>query len=95
MGHEGVPFEGGPVRTRFRVRAVVVAPGRPRVYDATEWQGALVVVRRGTVELETRAGACWRFREGDILWLEDLPLKTLRSPGPADTLLIAVSRRCR
>jgi quercetin dioxygenase-like cupin family protein len=93
MDEDGLPFQEGRAGERFCVRALTLAPGCSHPYAAAEWKGALVVVSEGEVELETRAGACWRFHAGDVLWLEGLALKALKSPGPADTLLIAVSRR--
>jgi hypothetical protein len=91
----GLPFEHGRVTPRFRLRTVTVSPGRPRPFEAAEWEDALVLVKRGELWLETLAGERWQFRAGDVLCLADLPLKALENPGPADTLLLAVSRRRR
>ena len=92
---DGLPFEHGRVTPRFRVRAVTVSAGRSHPFEPAEWEDALVLVKRGELWLETRAGERWRFCAGDILALADLPLKALQNPGPADTLLLAVSRRRR
>jgi hypothetical protein len=88
-----LPFERGRVPPRFRLRTVTVSPGQPYPFEPAEWEDALVVVKRGELWLETRAGERWHFRAGDVLWLADLPLRALENPGPADTLLLAVSRR--
>jgi hypothetical protein len=93
MVQDGLPFRRGSVPPGFRRRTVLLAAGGRRPYESTEWAGALVVIERGELELETCAGQRWRFREGDVLCLADLPLAALESPGPADTLLVAVSRR--
>jgi hypothetical protein len=92
---DGLPFEHGRVTPRFRLRTVTVSPGRPHPFDPAEWEDALVLVKRGELWLQTCSGERWRFRAGDVLWLADLPLKALENPGPADTLLLAVSRRRR
>lgn len=95
MDEEGLPFPTGPARDRFALRRLELAPGELHPYVAAEWRGALVVVAQGDIELETSSGACWHFREGEMLWLEGLPVTALRSPGPAATLLLTVSRRRR
>jgi hypothetical protein len=47
---------------------------------------------RGEIEVEAVGGERRRFRRGDVLALAGLPLRTLRTPGAADTVLVAVSR---
>lgn len=71
---------------------VVVAPGAARMYEPREWRDALVTVKCGSIELETRSGARRTFVAGDVLWLAGLPLLLLRNPGPAPTVL-ETSRR--
>jgi hypothetical protein len=77
----------------FARHEVTVEPGGERPYDPAEWADALVVVERGEIELECRAGHLARFRRGDILWLTGLPLRVLRNDGPEPAVLVAVSRR--
>jgi hypothetical protein len=76
----------------LQVRTVIVAAGRPHPYDRAEWRDALVLVARGEIEVEAVGGERRRFRRGDVLALAGLPLRTLRTPGAADTVLVAVSR---
>jgi uncharacterized protein len=76
----------------FCARAVTIAPGDARPYDAVEWCDAIVSVERGELELECVSGACQRFERGSLLWLCDLPLRALRSTGPDPLLLVAVCR---
>jgi hypothetical protein len=78
---------------RFELRAVSVAPGGERPYDAAEWRDVLVVVGRGRVELESRSGRRHAFGRGETLWLSGLPLRAVRNPGRETAVLIAVSRR--
>jgi hypothetical protein len=77
----------------FVLRAVAVAPGSERAYREDEWRDALVVVKRGEIELESVSGATHRFTRGDLLWLTGLPLRALHNRGSEPTLLVAVSRR--
>jgi hypothetical protein len=75
------------------LRAIMLAPGSTRAYDDDEWRDAIVVVRRGELELESVSGLTRRFKCGDLLWLAGLSLRALRNPGREPALLVAVSRR--
>lgn len=77
----------------FDVREVCIGPGGERAYDVADWRGALVVVARGTIELEWLTGARCRFVAGDLLCLSGLGLRLLRNPGHAPVVLSATSRR--
>lgn len=76
----------------FEIRAVGVEPGGHRIYHRAEWSDALVLVRRGEIELESLSGTRHRFGRGDLLWLTGLPLRALHNPGPEPTILVAVAR---
>jgi hypothetical protein len=77
----------------FDSLVVSIPPGRSRLYDAAEWRDALVVVERGEIHIECRAGRFRPFRQGDVLWLTGLPLRALHNRGPETAVLTAVSRR--
>jgi hypothetical protein len=64
-----------------------------RAYDAGEWRAALVVVEWGEIVLEPREGDAYRFRRGDVLWLQGLALRALRNSGTEPAVLTAVVRR--
>jgi hypothetical protein len=81
------------VDARFARRQVVLGPGDSRPYQQAEWDDALVIVKRGEIDLECCAGGRTRFVAGDMLWLTGLPLRSLRNPGPEPTVLVAISRR--
>ena len=81
------------VADRFVRRQVVLGPGDRRPYDQKEWDDALVIVKRGEVDLECRNGGRMRFIAGDMLWLTGLPLRSLRNPGPGPVVLVAIARR--
>jgi hypothetical protein len=76
----------------FVIRAVGVEPGGHRIYRRAEWSDALVLVRRGEIELECLSGTRHRFGRGDLLWLAGLSLRALHNPGPEPALLVAVAR---
>jgi hypothetical protein len=78
---------------RFARRRVVLAPGARRPYDEAEWDDALVLVKRGEIDVECRTGGRMRFIAGDMLWFTGLPLHALANPGPEPAVLVAISRR--
>ena len=75
------------------LRPVTVPPGSCRPYREDDWRDALVVVKRGEIELESMSGVSHRFTCGDLLWLTGLPLRALHNRGSEPTLLVVVSRR--
>jgi hypothetical protein len=85
-------FVGRELPHGFAARHVAIDPGSERPYDPTEWSDALVVVEAGYLELECTGGARACFDGGAVLFLDTLPLRTLRNCGCELLLLIAVSR---
>ena len=79
-------------QTGFEVRRVAVAPGRSRAYDEAEWSGALVLVARGRIELESLSGARRIFEAGAALWLVGLPLRALHNHGREPAVIVALTR---
>jgi len=92
-GPERLSFLDGPLPPRFRLRGVTLAPGGTRPFRQEEWDDALVVVERGEVELECRAGRRHRFGSGAVMWLQGMDLCAIHNPGDVPTVLSAVSRR--
>jgi len=86
-------FLGRRLPPWFDRRVVVLAPGQTWVYTAAEWRGAIVVVEHGQIELEGLDGSRHGFRRGDVLWLDQLPLRALHNHGHTPAVLVAVSRR--
>ena len=82
----------GRIQAGFSVREIPVGPLEECVYDEADWRDALVIVERGTIELEWVHGARRQFVEGDPLSLSPLGLKLLRNPGPVPAVLSATSR---
>jgi hypothetical protein len=91
---ERFSFLGRHLPSAFEVRALGLAPGAERAYDESEWRDAIVVVERGSIELECLGGSRRHFATGDVVCLVGLSLRSLRNPGPEPVLLVAVSRRC-
>jgi hypothetical protein len=89
--HSFVDSDSDPAA--FVLRAVAVAPGDVQAFDEGDWLDAIVVVKRGVIELECVNGTTYRFHCGDLLWLTGLPLRSLHNPGHEPALLVAVSRR--
>ena len=79
----------------FLVRDIRISPGAERQYQDPDWQGALVLVLVGSVELETVGGARSSFSAGSLLFLVGLRLRRLRNPGSVPTVLRAIMRESR
>ena len=67
-------------------------PGQSLPYDAADWRDALVLVRCGEIVLETLCGRSWHFQRGDVIWLDGLPLESLRNRGAEPAVLVAAAR---
>ena len=79
--------------TAFERFRVVLASGEGRPTRPADWAGCLVLVERGTVEVDCGAGGSRSFATGDLIALDWLPTRRLRNPGSAETCLLAVCRR--
>ena len=76
----------------FALRTVLVEPGGSLPYEEADWRDALVTVESGELELVMTCGRSCFFQRGDLLWLQGLPLATLRNRGDEPTVLVATSR---
>ena len=74
------------------VRTVRVEPGDSLPYREADWHDALVTVESGELEVVTAYGRSCFFQPGDLLWLQGLPLASLRNRGDEPTVLSAASR---
>jgi hypothetical protein len=61
--------------------------------DAVDWEGAIVFVTAGDVELVCQSGARASFRAGDTLCFAPFPGFTVRNSGSEPARLLAVWRR--
>ncbi len=79
-------------KTGFERRLIRFPSASERPYVESEWEDELVIVICGTLELEGVSGRRWRFERGAIIWLSDLPLRSMHNPTDGTTVLMAVSR---
>ena len=61
--------------------------------DVVDWEGAIVFVTAGEIEIDCRSGARATFRDGDILCFAPLPGSTVRNSGGEPARLLAIWRR--
>ena len=61
--------------------------------DAIDWEGAIVFVTAGEIEIACQSGARAIFRDGDILCFAPFPGVTVRNSGTEPARLLAVWRR--
>ena len=71
---------------------MALEPGSTLAYDEEEWRDTFVTVESGEVELVMPCGRSCFFQRGDLLWLQGLPLASLRNRGEEPTVLVAASR---
>ncbi|MDN5915833.1 MAG: hypothetical protein L0I76_12095 [Pseudonocardia sp.] len=76
----------------FAARTVTVAPGDARAHDEDEWQGTLIVVEAGEIELRCRDGGRRRFAAGAVLWFTGLNLASVHNPGDEPAVFRALRR---
>jgi hypothetical protein len=74
-------------------RRVVELPALSVLGDAVDWEGAIVFVTAGEIEIDCRSGARATFRHGDILCFALLPGSTVRNSGSEPARLLAIWRR--
>jgi hypothetical protein len=86
LGRRDLP----PAFERFRV---VLAPGERRPTRPADWAGCLVLVERGTVDVDCDVDGMRSFATGELIALGWLPLRTLRNPGADEACLLAIRRR--
>ena len=90
---EPLTFLGRGLSPAFERRYVRLAAGDSRPHRDADWEGAIVVVEDGAIELECVRGGRRRFETGAVLWLSGVPLVAMHNPGPSPALVVAVWRR--
>jgi hypothetical protein len=85
----------GPLPAGIRRRSLVIPPGGHHAYRPSDWKEAIVMVKRGEIELECPGQPPRRFGQGDLLWLGGLGAGAIRNPGPGTAVLVAVSKQPR
>lgn len=89
----GLSFLGRPLGPAFTLRVDTIAPGASRPYVAADWEGRIVVVERGAVEVDCALGGRRTFSSGAVVFLAGLDLRTIRNPDPEPAVLSSVMRR--
>src|SRR4051794_40527534 len=74
------------------VRAVSIGPGETREVDTRDYAGSLVLVDGGEIELVCGSGACRRFADGDMFWVEGLGVRHVVKVSSRRTRVVAVAR---
>ena len=80
------------VRRQFVVRHVTIAAGIELAVKAADWRDSIVVVERGTLEVECLDGIRTTFTTGAMLCLDGLPIGMLCNRGSDPVQLFALSR---
>jgi glyoxylate utilization-related uncharacterized protein len=78
---------------RLARRMVELAPRSVLNDESVDWDGAIVFVTAGEIELVCASGACARFQRGDILCFAPFPGRTVRNRGAQPARLLAIWRQ--
>jgi hypothetical protein len=89
---EGDTLFRDPPPTGFSQRVLRVASGFELNLETACLHKAIVLVERGELEVECRAGARRRFGCGSMIAIAGVPIAHLRSVGADPLVLLAVSR---
>jgi hypothetical protein len=89
---EQLTFLGRRLPPACRIHTVVLAPSAALDYRHRQWADALVVVERGTLEVECGSGARARFGAGAVLTFATVRPRRLLNPGMTPLLLSALIR---
>jgi hypothetical protein len=85
-------FLGRRLPPWVRLHVVVLAPGCTHPFDPGDWRGALIVVERGTIELELRNGRRVSCTQGYVGTLSGLKLRALHNRSDRTAVITGVSR---
>ena len=73
-------------------RRFAIPAGAELPYEPDDWRDSLLVVERGSIELESRHGLRRTFVAGEVLWLQGLHIRILRNRGRRLVTLLATRR---
>lgn len=91
-GADPVSFLGAQCPASFRLCTLTLLPNDAIDYRPADWADALVVVERGELEIECRAGTRARFGAGAVVMFAGLSLRRLRNASTGPLVLSALSR---
>jgi hypothetical protein len=92
MDDTPVSFLGRTLPPGTRVRTVILLPAQAVDYRPEDWADTLVVVERGTLELECSRGVRARFGSGSVLTLVAVEPRRLLNSGSTPLVLKALTR---
>ena len=90
-----VSFLGRCLPAWVQLHVVVIPPGCAHAVEPGQWRGAMIVVERGTVELELRCGRRLIWAQGYIGTLSGMSPEALHNTGDRPAVITAVSRATR
>jgi hypothetical protein len=86
-------FLGRRLSSSFERRVVSIQPGSARDVDPDAWRDAIVIVRRGELELDCAYAGRASFAPGAVIWLSGRNARWLRNRGEEPVVLVAIRRR--
>lgn len=92
-GADEISFTGRLCPDDFRLRTLTLQPSDAVDYLPADWVDTVVIVERGSLEIECRSGRRATFPTGAVLVFDGLPLRRLRNRGATLLVVSALSRR--
>jgi hypothetical protein len=81
------------VSPRLARRVIELPPFAVLDDSGVDWDGAIIFVSAGEIEIECASGARARFHGGDILCFAPFPTRVVRNTGTEHARLLAIWRR--
>lgn len=82
-----------PLPAPFTRTTICIPIGHRYPYDENQWHNALVLIRQGTIRIETKTATVYCFPAGDVVYFTGLDIQHLVSVGCDDAVLTAIRRR--
>jgi hypothetical protein len=76
----------------FETTTTRIAPRESLLIDDGEWNGALILVTAGSVDLECLSGATHSFPTGSMLWFTSLGLRAIHNNATSTAVLVSTRR---
>lgn len=85
-------FLGRRLPAWVELHVLVLPPGCTHPFDPSHWRGVLIVVERGTIQLELPSGRRLPCTQGYIGTLSGITLRALHNAGTCTAVVTGVSR---
>jgi hypothetical protein len=76
----------------FETTTTPITAGETLMIDDGEWNGAMIVVTAGGIDLEFQSGATQTFTTGSILWFTNLGLRAIHNHATSTAVLVSTRR---